>query len=315
MVSNRSLVLVAVDGARDARSTAEFAVGIAKGRDADLRAVQVQARVAGRLVEPPNDPGLRAALRALRRAGEREGVRISHITLAGAPERVIPAYAQLTGAAVVVVGRTYGTSNFWRNTRVVRRLSRSAPVPVIVVPRRRSALDVGPLSLKRIVAAVDFTVASAVALRTAVGLARAHGARLTAVHAMGVPGPVYSGGEAWRVLQQLPAEARLLAERLKGQAFAIGSNDVDPVVVTGEAATVITQKAADSAADLIVMGVAPRTWLDEVVFGSTLRAVLRKAKIPVLVLPVAAGAHKWTGGLRKAAPISASGRTFPQLAA
>jgi nucleotide-binding universal stress UspA family protein len=312
----RSLVLVAIDGARDGRSTAEFAVRLAKQREADLRVIQVQARVSGRLIEPPDNAGLRAALRALRRAGAREGVRISHITLAGAPERVIPAYAQLTGAGVVVVGRTYGTSNFWRNTSVVRRLSRSAPVPVIVVPRHRSVLDVGPLSLTRIVAAVDFTVASAVALRTAVGLARAHGARLTAVHAMGDPGPVYSGGEAWRVLQQLPVEARLLAERLKKQAFAVGSSDVDPVVVTGEAAAVITQKAADSAADLIVMGVAPRTWLDEVVFGSTLRAVLRKAKIPVLVLPVAAGAHKWTGGLSEAAPISsASGTTFAQLAA
>jgi hypothetical protein len=32
-------------------------------------------------------------------------VRISHVTLAGAAERVIPAYAQITGAEVVVVGR------------------------------------------------------------------------------------------------------------------------------------------------------------------------------------------------------------------
>ena len=308
----RSLVLVAIDGARDGRSTADFAVRLAKQREAELRVIQVQARVSGRLIEPSDNAGLRAALRALRRV---DGVHISYITLAGAPERVIPAYAQLAGATVVVVGRTYGTSDFWRNIRVVRRLSRTSPVPVIVVPRRRSAFDVQPLSLTRIVAAVDFTVASALALRNAVGLARAHGARLTAVHAMGVPGPVYSGGEAWRVIQQLPAKASLLAERLKKQVSAAGSNDVEPVVVTGEAATVITQKAAESAADLIVMGVAPRTWLDEVVFGSTLRAVLRKAKTPVLVLPVAAGAHTWTGGLREAAPIPAPGTTFASMAA
>jgi hypothetical protein len=32
-----------------------------------------------------------------------------------------------------------------------------------------------------------------------------------------------------------------------------------------------------------------------VLFGSTLRSVLRRAKVPVLVLPVLAGAHKWLG--------------------
>jgi nucleotide-binding universal stress UspA family protein len=246
------------------------------------------------VIEAADDFGLRATLRALRRAGEREGVRISHVTLTGTPERAIPAYAQLSGAAVVVVGRNYGTPTLWRNTSVVRRLSRSSPVPVIVVPRRRSAEETGPLSLKRIVAAVDFTVASAVALRTAVGLARSHGARLTVLHATGLPDHmVFSSGEAWRIVQQLPAERRMLAEHLKTQAAAFGSNDIDPVVVTGEASTSITDKAAETAADLIVMGVAPRSWFDEVMFGSTLRAVLRKAKTPVLVLPVVAGAHEW----------------------
>jgi universal stress protein A len=209
----------------------------------------------------------------------------------------MPAYAQFTGAAVVVVGHNYGTPNLWRNTSVVRRLSRSSPVPVIVVPPRRSAVEAGPFSLKRIVAAVDFTVASAVALRAAVGLARAHGARLTVLHAMGVPYMVFSGGEAWRLRQRLPAEVKMLAERLKDLASASGSNDIDPVVVTGEPSTSITDTATEGAADLIVMGVAPRSWLDELVFGSTLRAVLRKAQTPVLVLPVIGGAHEWIDSL------------------
>jgi nucleotide-binding universal stress UspA family protein len=174
---------------------------------------------------------------------------------------------------------------------------------------------VEPFGLTHIVAAVDFTVASAVGLRTAVGLARAHGARLTVLHATGFPGPVFSGGEAWRTMQQLPAERMALAERLKKQAFAFGASDIDPVVVTGKPSTSITDKAAESAADLIVMGVAPRTWLDEALFGSTLRAVLRKANTPVLVLPVVAGAHQWTDSLRGATPLPASGPTMVRLAA
>jgi hypothetical protein len=43
-------------------------------------------------------------------------------------------------------------------------------------------------------------------------------------------------------------------------------------------------------ADLIVRGVAPRHWLDPVMSGSTLRAVLRRAKASVLVLAAMAGA-------------------------
>ena len=41
------------------------------------------------------------------------------------------------------------------------------------------------------------------------------------------------------------------------------------------------------------MGVPSRSRFDEVLFGSTLRAVQRPMKIPVLVLPVLAGAYKW----------------------
>ena len=182
-MSNRSYVLVPIDDARrDVGSTAEFAVGIARQRAVDVRAVRVLPRLAGRSIEPRDGPGLRATLRALRRAAEREGVGVRHITLTGRPERVIPAYAQLTGAGAILVGRNYGTSNLWRNSSVVRRLSRSSPVPVIVVPLRRLTAGAGLASLKRIVAAFDFTVASAVALRTAVELAGKHGAQIGRAH-------------------------------------------------------------------------------------------------------------------------------------
>jgi hypothetical protein len=46
---------------------------------------------------------------------------------------------------------------------------------------------------------------------------------------------VFSGGEAWRLVQRLPAEQRVLAERLKRKALALGSGNAVPVVVTGDA--------------------------------------------------------------------------------
>jgi nucleotide-binding universal stress UspA family protein len=104
---------------------------------------------------------------------------------------------------------------------------------------------------------------------------------------------VFSGGEAWRVARRLPAEQKVLAERLKRKALAFGSGHGEPVVVTGDADRGILEAASETGADLIVMGVTPRTRIDETVFGSTLRGVLRRAKTPVLVLPVIAGAHEW----------------------
>jgi len=68
---------------------------------------------------------------------------------------------------------------------------------------------------------------------------------------------------------------------------------VDARVPTGDPRRAILRVASEIKADLIVMGVPPRSRFDEVLFGSTLRSVLRRTKIPVLVLPVLAGAYKW----------------------
>lgn len=290
-MSIRSLVLVPVDGSPETERTVEYAAGIARARAADLHAIQVVSRDGGLWAAPQHDIRLRARLRALRPSAESKGVPFRIVTLRGVPESAIAAYAQLKGASLIVVGRNYGTSRLWRNPAVASRLSRFSPVPVVVVPQRMKRAE---FSLKRIVAAMDFTVASVIALRTAVDLATRHGAHLTIFHAIDAPRhTVFSGGEAWRLMKRLQAEAEVIGERLKRKALALGSGDVDAVVVTGDAHRGIVEASTATAADLIVMGVAPRTWVDEAAFGSTLRPVLRGAKIPVLVLPVIGGAHDW----------------------
>jgi nucleotide-binding universal stress UspA family protein len=227
----------------------------------------------------------------LRPAAANEGVFLRIVTLSGTPERVIPAYAQLAAASLVVVGYHFGSSRLWRNTSVARRLSRLSPVPVLVVP---AGADAAAQSPNRIVAAVNLTVASAIGLRTAVELSTRHRAHLTVIHAMELPEHmVFSGGEAWRLVQRLPADAELRSEVLKRTARAHGALSAEPVVATGEAPRLILDTVAAAAADLIVMGVAPRSWMDELVSGSTLRAVLRSTAVPVLVVPVVAGDYEW----------------------
>jgi nucleotide-binding universal stress UspA family protein len=214
----------------------------------------------------------------------------------GKAEAIIPAYAQLVGARAIVVERNYGTPRIWRSAAVVRRLSRSSPVPVLVLPAQGPALDrVTRGDISRVVVAVDSSVGSAVALRTGMALARRHDARLTMLHAIkNVPDHmVFSGSEAWRVMQRLPAQKRQMAGQLRQRAALLGHANAHAQVVTGDPGSAIVSAASEADTDLVVLGVAPRTALDQWVFGSTLRTVLRRARTPVLVVPVIGGAEQW----------------------
>jgi nucleotide-binding universal stress UspA family protein len=207
---------------------------------------------------------------------------------------VIPAYAQLHEATVLVVEGDYGSSRFWRNGRVVDDVARRSPIPLLVLPKRlTNGRD--DSALRRILTPVDFSIASAVALRTALDLSRRDGARVTVLHAMkDVPrNMVFSGSEAWEVVRRLPAQKEAVAERLRRKAAFLGADAVDTEVATGVVDGAILEIARRSDANLIVMGIAHRSWLDRVLFGSTLRRVLRRATVPVLAIPVVAGAHAW----------------------
>jgi nucleotide-binding universal stress UspA family protein len=299
----RQLVLVAIDHATDVERTMAFALRTAKSRGADVhaievfphRAMDVADRADIRGFEPHNDRGVAGARsRLMPQAADHDGVRVQRVTLRGEPERAIPAYAQLYEASVLVLERDYGSSRFWRNGRVVNELARRSPMPLLVLPKRRTT-ERDEFPPRRILTPVDFSIASAVALRTAVEIVRRHGARITLLHTLDdvTRHMTFSGGGAWEVIRRLPARKEAAAERLRRRAAFFGANDVDTEVATGLADGAILEIARRSDLDLIVMGSARRSWLDRMLFGSTLRRVLRRATVPVLVVPVVAGAHTW----------------------
>ena len=301
---NRHLVLVAIDHATDVERTMAAALGIARAREADVHVIQVVphrgVHVDGRTDPGPFEPhdaravAIEARLASTPRSADHDGVRVRLVTLRGEPEHVIPAYAQLYEASVLVVGRDYGSSRFWRNGRVVAAMARRSPIPLLVLPKRRTT-ERDESAPRRILTPVDFSIASAVALRTAVDLARRHGARITLLHTMtDVPRRMaLSGSGAWEVVRRLPGQKEAVAERLRRKAAFFGAGDVDTEVATGLPEGAILETARRSDPDLIVMGTARRSWLDRVLFGSTLRRVLRRATVPVLVVPVIAGAQTW----------------------
>ena len=293
------LFVVPVDFAPDMVATVSAAFAVAKHCGADVHVLEVH---------PPRRPsksddaaGIRhgdqiqrdwSRLEQSIQAAAKGGLNVRTIAYRGNALETIPAYMQLTKARLLVVGKHYGSSRWPRNTRLVGKLTRSAPGPVLVLPSERNPAKHTAVSFRHVVSAIDFTVASAVALRTVLDLIQQSGAALTVVHALNYSQHMpFSGGEAGRAARRLWDQSSQVAERLRGKIPA--DVRVDARVTTSEPHRAILDVASEIDADLIVMGIPPRSRFDEVLFGSTLQRVLRRTKIPVLVLPVPAGAYHW----------------------
>ena len=299
------LFVVPVDFSPEMEATVSAAFALAKRWGADVHLLEVVPPRGPSLLDATADARLGGGPVTSKRdwsrlehsihAAERGRIHVRTVAYRGDATKIIASYVQLTKARLLVIGQHYGTSRWRRSTRIVSTLSRAAPAPVLVLPPPRRSDKNTSLSFGHIVSAVDFTVASAVAVRTVVDLIRRTGARLTLVHALkNAPAHmVFSGGEALTVARNLRGQAAQVAERLRRRMPADVSIRVDARVTTGDPHRGILDIASEVKADLIVMGVPPRSRFDEVLFGSTLRAVLRRTKIPVLVLPVPAGAYKW----------------------
>ena len=299
------LFVVPVDFAPEMESTVSAAVALAKKCGAHVHLLEV---VSPRATSTRDWSRLEDSIRAAARGR----TQVRPVTYRGDAADIIPAYAQLTKARLVVIDKHYGTSRWRRTTRIVSTVSRTAPAPVLALPPRQPEEKNTAASFAHIVSAVDVTVASAVAVRTVLDLIRRTGARLTLVHALknDPRRMVLSGGDARRVIRSLEGRAAHAAERLRRRIPADLRLRVDARITTGDPHRGILDTASEVDADLIVMGVPPRSRFDEVLFGSTLRAVLRRATIPVLVLPVLAGAHRWLRGtdrVSRSSPTASSG--------
>jgi nucleotide-binding universal stress UspA family protein len=136
--------------------------------------------------------------------------------------------------------------------------------------------------IKTILYPTDFSPPSGCALDMAFALARDHGARLVLLHVLPPfiatetylpPSPQECRDEAWTELRQL-YESNPKARELR-VATQIGE---------GDPAREILRVAADTDADLIVMGTHGRTGLRRLLMGSVAEQVLRRAPCPVLTV-------------------------------
>ncbi len=141
---------------------------------------------------------------------------------------------------------------------------------------------------RHILAPVDFSELSALALQYADALSRCSGARVTVLHASSFEAPPYFTQAQLEELQSRLRAAQRQAERelreFVRKNLGPGSNLPDVRVVEGRPAETILRTAAEIGADLIAMGTHGRSGWNRWMLGSVAERVLREAEIPVLTV-------------------------------
>lgn len=138
--------------------------------------------------------------------------------------------------------------------------------------------------LRSILCGVDLSPVSAKALRYAVALANAAGGHVTAVLAVD---PMLSAAAVVAYDSRIveAGAAHDLARFLRRTVGAAAATRIGRVVAAGKPGAVVLDNARRLRADVIVLGTNARRGARKVLFGSTTRAVLRRFRGAVLVVP------------------------------
>ena len=282
-----SRILAAVDFSQPARAAFDRALALSRVHGAELTVVHAV---------PADQPFRwrareRVTLMAeLRKAAGAVGVRFTVSVQHGDPATVVALHAKSRQTELVVLGthRRRGIARL-RKGSVAERVMLQARVPLLIVP----AVEGVPASSRpfdRILVAVGFDAAAQRAIDHAVALMAEEGSQMTVVHVVpGTSKPVlrhaYRAG-AVEYRKQLVSDAWNRLQHLVSRSPA--APRVRARVTTGDPSAEIVRVADEVDADVIVVGVAPRSALSRVVLGDTVRRLMRMAGRPILTVPAVA---------------------------
>lgn len=166
-------------------------------------------------------------------------------------------------------------------------ICRSAPCPVLVThPREHdwTGVATGEVRLQRILAALDFSDDSELALSYALSLAEEYQAELHLMHVLPFVRQGTAPELAWTqagVESAFDRAARTLRSAAPAEAYLWC--DIKHVVMEGHPYRMILSYAADNDVDLICMGVHGAGFGMRALFGSNVDRVLRQAPCPTLI--------------------------------
>lgn len=292
-------VVCPVDFSDSSRRALDYAAALATWYEARLTVLHVYVnlpvvdavpRFGGRAVSlHDNDPEvLKDTLRTFVAGVHCDAPITQQVAEGSSAERGLQEQIEALHPDLLVMG-THGRSGLERLLlgSVTERVIRTAPCPVLVVPPHAEGPGrVGPF--QRIVCAIDFSKASAQAVRYALDLAQEADAEIVLLHVIEMPPELHDAGVAAGIdVAQIraAAEAECLA-RLRGLVpdEARTYCTVATEVVEGRAHREIVRVAMARHADLVVMGVQGRSAVDRLIFGSNTHAVLKSAPCPVLTV-------------------------------
>lgn len=142
--------------------------------------------------------------------------------------------------------------------------------------------------MKVLLAAVDFSDASPRIVERAAEFARVFGARLVLLHVVEPVASYVPVGAAMDVIETAPPpvmEEDLAAQQEHLNRLAAGIENVDTVAIIGLAADEIVTQAERHGAGMILLGSHGHGALYHLFAGSVVTGVLKRSKIPVLVVP------------------------------
>jgi nucleotide-binding universal stress UspA family protein len=145
--------------------------------------------------------------------------------------------------------------------------------------------------MKTILVPVDLSVATTKVCNAASALARLTGARLLLLHVVQTPPLVmndYYGFDTGSMAEIVAAGEKTAAKKLSslGRRYAKNGLPVQTAQVTGKPVAEILDEAAASKAVYIVVGSHGHGAIFDLLVGSTTHGVLRKARCPVMVVPM-----------------------------
>jgi nucleotide-binding universal stress UspA family protein len=262
-------ILCATDSFAGISDAMALALGVARAQHARILLLQVQAK-----------PGA-APARA-------EGVSTERVVLPGwNGGGAIVDQAKSWPADLVVMGTLGGRGpGEWGPGSATEHVLRKAPCPVLLAPSPGLGPDAtGRAPLRRILCPTDFSDASLEAFEYGALMARALAVRITPLHVF--ESSLESGElSELRVPEYQMDASQEARERLTRSIPAHVRpfcSDV-PAVALGRPHREILRLAREQDVCLIVLGVHDRRALDKVLWGSTVRHVVREARCPVLVV-------------------------------
>jgi nucleotide-binding universal stress UspA family protein len=299
--TNFRRILCAADFSEYSRRALDHAVALARWSGAQLAVVNA--------VAPPDFRLIAASLLALpERAGRLEALRrfaeplmgpfAARLVLReGDVAREIVAESRGWAADLVVVG-THGRRGLehWELGSVAEQVIRTAPCPVLTVPRAsRPPRPAGEVPFRSVLCALDLGPSSPPTLEYALSLAIRSRAAASVLYAMeDVPEAAHRMqlrlGAAWFAAYRdaVEKEARARLGQLLPDEVRVACH-VEEIVVAGKARRQIVRLAREREVDLIVMGAHGARPVQATLFGSTAARVVRQAPCPVLTVPSRAG--------------------------